>query len=48
MFFLGCLLAMSCCSLLGKCGDSTVATGEQTQRIFPIEIIQNIIANASE
>jgi fluoroacetyl-CoA thioesterase len=36
------------CSIQGKCGNSIVATGEQTQRVFPIEVVLNIIANASE
>jgi fluoroacetyl-CoA thioesterase len=36
------------CAMEGKCGESTIATGEQIQRIFPIEIVKQIIANASE
>jgi fluoroacetyl-CoA thioesterase len=36
------------CSIEGKCGESVVATGEQKQRIFPIEIVERIIENASE
>ncbi len=36
------------CSIEGKCGESTIATGEQKQRIFPVEIVERIIANASE
>ena len=36
------------CSIEGTCGETIVATGEQTQRVFPIEVVHNIIANASE
>jgi fluoroacetyl-CoA thioesterase len=36
------------CSIEALCGDSIVATGKQKQRIFPVEIVERIIANASE
>lgn len=36
------------CSIEGKCGESRIATGEQKQRVFPVEIVERIIANASE
>jgi predicted thioesterase len=36
------------CTIEGKCGDSIVATGEQIQRVFPLEVVQQIIADASD
>ena len=36
------------CTVESKCGETIVATGEQKQRVFPIEIVERIIANASE
>jgi len=36
------------CSIEGKCGESIVASGEQIQRVFPVEVVKNIIANANE
>jgi len=35
------------CSIQGKCGNSIIATGEQIQRVFPIEVVDRIIANAN-
>jgi predicted thioesterase len=36
------------CAIEGKCGESIVATGEQIQRVFPVEVVKQIIANASD